>query len=60
MEGKELSQVEMESIEPGEALAFAAVMAVIVIAVMAVVCYKLMRSQDGGVKLPGGWQFTWK
>jgi hypothetical protein len=60
MEGNELSMSERLSIFPGEALAFAAVMAVIVIAVMAVVVYKLMRSKDGGVKLPGGWQFTWQ
>jgi hypothetical protein len=38
---------------------FAAVMAVIAVAVMAVVVYKLLRSKNGGVKLPGGWNFTW-
>jgi hypothetical protein len=60
MEGKELSLSERLSILPGEALAFAAVMTVIMISVMAVVVYKLLRSKDGGVKLPGGWAFNWQ
>ena len=34
-------------------------MTIIAIAVMAVVVYKLLRSKEGGVKLPGGWNFTW-
>ena len=59
MKGKELSVVEKNAIKPGEALTFAAVMAVIAVAVMAVVVYKLLRSKNGGVKLPGGWNFTW-
>jgi hypothetical protein len=60
MEGNALSLSELASIYPGEALAFAAVMTVVVIAVMAVVVYKLLRSKDGGVKLPGGWAFNWQ
>jgi|LAHS01.1.fsa_nt_gb biopolymer transport protein ExbB/TolQ len=59
MEGTELSVVETKMIKPGEAVTFAAVMAVIAVAVMAVVVYKLLRSKNGGVKLPGGWNFTW-
>jgi biopolymer transport protein ExbB/TolQ len=59
MEGTELSVVETKAIKPGEAVTFAAVMAVIAVAVMAVVVYKLLRSKNGGVKLPGGWNFTW-
>jgi hypothetical protein len=59
MVGKELSLSELASIKPGEALSFAAVMAVIAIAVMAVVVYKLLKSKEGGVKMPGGWNFTW-
>ena len=60
MEGNELSRAELAAICPGEAIAFAAVMTVIVIAVMAVVVYKLLRTKEGGVKLPGGWQFSWR
>jgi hypothetical protein len=59
MFGRELDLAEMQSIKPGEALSFAAVMTIIAIAVMAVVVYKLLRSKEGGVKLPGGWNFTW-
>jgi hypothetical protein len=60
MEGTVLSLAERQRILPGEALSFAAIMAVVVIAVMAVVIYRLWRGKEGGVKLPGGWQFTWK
>lgn len=59
MEGKELTSLELRSIKPGEALSFAAIMAVIAVAVMAVVIYKLLQSKEGGVKMPGGWNFTW-
>ena len=54
MEGKELSELELMSTRPGEALTLTAVMAVMVIAVMAVVIYRLLKSSDGGVKIPGG------
>lgn len=60
MDGKELSEFELETISPGEALVFGAVMAILVIAVMTVVVYKILRTKEGAVKLPGGWQFTWK
>ncbi len=60
MEGKELSELELMSTRPGEALTLTAVMAVMVIAVMAVVIYRLLKSSDGGVKIPGGWSFDWK
>lgn len=61
MEGKLLTETELRTIAPGEAITITAVMAVMAIAVMAVVVYKLMRSQGGGnVKMPGGFQFSWK
>ncbi len=60
MNGKLLSSIEKAQIRPGEALTLTAVMAVLVIAVMAVVVYRLLKSSDGGVKLPGGWSFDWK
>ncbi len=60
MEGALLSEKELIAIAPGEALTLTAVMAVLVIAVMAVVIYRLLKSSDGGVKLPGGWSFDWK
>ena len=60
MEGALLTEKELTNIAPGEALTLTAVMAVLVIAVMAVVIYRLLKSSDGGVKLPGGWSFDWK
>jgi hypothetical protein len=60
MFGKELTSQELTSIKPGEALSFMAVMAIIAVAVMAVVVYKLLKSSQGGVKMPGGWNFTWE
>lgn len=60
MAGKELLASELAAIKPGESLTFAAVMVIIAVAVMTVVVYKLLRSGEGTVKLPGGWSFTWK
>lgn len=57
---RELSIEEMERYCPGEAITLTAVMAVIVIAVMAVVVYRMFRSGEGNVKLPGGYQFSWE
>jgi len=60
MDGTELTLVERRSHEPGEALTLTAVMAVLAVAVMAVVCYRLFRSSQGSAKVPGGWSFSWK
>lgn len=57
---RELSDDELEAIVPGEAFTLTAVMAILAVAVMAVVAYKLLRSPNGGVKLPGGFTFSWK
>lgn len=61
MEGTLLTLEERKALCPGEAISLAAVMALMAIAVMAVVCYRLFKSGGGGsAKLPGGWTFTWK
>ena len=54
-----MSQKEMENHYVGEALTITAVMAVLTVAVMAVVIYRLFRSSKGGVTVPGGWKFSW-
>ena len=54
-----MSQKEMENHYVGEALTVTAVMAVLTVAVMAVVIYRLFRSSKGGVTVPGGWKFSW-
>ena len=54
-----MSQKEMENHYVGEALTVTAVMAILTVAVMAVVIYRLFRSSKGGVTVPGGWKFSW-
>lgn len=56
---QEISLKECESIQTGE-ITLAAVMAVVAIAIVAVVVYKLFLSQQGSANIPGGWKFTWK
>jgi hypothetical protein len=60
MESVVLSEKELEAVKPGEAITLAAVLAIMAIAVVAIVCYRIFRSNSGGVKLPGGWAFEWK
>ena len=50
---------EMENHRVGEAITLTAVMAIVTVAVMAVVVYRLFRSGKGGVTVPGGWKFSW-
>ena len=50
---------EMENQRVGEAITVTAVMALVTVAIMAVVIYRLFRSGKGGVTVPGGWKFSW-
>ena len=54
-----LTLEEMENHYVGEAITLTAVMAIVAVAVMAVVIYRLFRSSKGGVNVPGGWKFSW-
>ena len=54
-----LTLEEMENHYVGEAITLTAVMAIVAVAVMAVVIYRLFRSGKGGVTVPGGWKFSW-
>ena len=54
-----LTKEEMENHYVGEAITLTAVMAIVAVAVMAVVIYRLFRSSKGGVNVPGGWKFSW-
>ena len=54
-----LTNQEMANTYVGEAITLGAIMAVIAIAVMAVVVYKLYMSNKGNVNVPGGFKFTW-
>ena len=50
---------EMNNHRVGEAITVTAVMALVTVAIMAVVIYRLFRSGKGGVSVPGGWKFSW-
>ena len=50
---------EMDNHRVGEAITVTAVMALVTVAIMAVVIYRLFRSGKGGVTVPGGWKFSW-
>ena len=54
-----MNQEEMQNHYVGEAITVTAVMALLTVAVMAVVIYRLFRSGKGGVSVPGGWKFSW-
>ena len=54
-----LSKEECQAHVINEGITLAAVMAVIAIAVMAVVVYKLFLSNKGNAAVPGGWKFSW-
>ena len=54
-----MSQEEMSNHYVGEAITVTAVMALLTVAIMAVVIYRLFRSGKGGVTIPGGWKFSW-
>ena len=51
---RDLSLNEMEKTTGGEAITLASIMAL-----MAVVCYRLFKSGSGKVSLPGPFSFTW-
>ena len=54
-----LTLEEMQNHYVGEAITVTAVMALVTVAIMAVVLYRLFRSGKGGVTVPGGWKFSW-
>ena len=54
-----LTEEEMKNHYVGEAVTLTAVMAIVAVAVMAVVIYRLFRSSKGGVNVHGGWKFSW-
>ncbi len=60
MDIEELDEKALMEIRPGEALTLATVMAVMVVAIMAVVAYRIFKSKQGNIKLPGGYGFEWK
>ncbi|MCQ2792431.1 MAG: hypothetical protein MJ208_02785 [Bacilli bacterium] len=57
---KKLTDQELATTKVGEAITLTSVMAVLSIAITAIVVYRLFKSKNGGVSLPGGYKFEWK
>ena len=56
---QKLSFEEMGNVVAGEAITLTAVMAIMSIAVVAVIIYRLFMSESGSTTLPGGFRCTW-
>lgn len=54
-----LSAAEMSRTTGGEAITIAGMMAILIVGIVAVVCYRFFVSEKGTVTLPGGFKFTW-
>lgn len=57
---RELSDEECLKVVGGEPLTLASVMAMMSVAIVTVVCYRLFKSGKGKVSLPGPFSFTWE
>lgn len=55
-----LNAYELTQIKGGEPVTLTAVMAVLIIAIVTVVVYKLFTSVQGSTTIPGGFKFEWK
>lgn len=49
----------LKHIAPGEAITLTAILAVLSVAIVAVVVYRLFMSSSGSTTLPGGFKFSW-
>ncbi len=56
---KTLSIDRMKMKTGGEVLTLTSVMAVLAIALVAVICYRIFTSSKGSTTLPGGFKFDW-
>lgn len=54
-----LTETEMANVIGGEIITLTAVMAILVIAIAAVIIYRLFMSSKGSAAIPGGFKFTW-
>jgi hypothetical protein len=59
MKIRRLSQAEAVEVKGGEAITLSAVMALMAIAIIAIVCYRIFMGKTGKVNLPGGFVFQW-
>lgn len=56
---RELTIEEEKSVQAGEAITIATIMAILAIGAMAVICFRMFLSNKGKATFPGGFQFTW-
>ena len=54
-----MTEEELINEVSGAGITLTAVMAILAVAVIAVVIYKLFLSKKGTTQVPGGWKFTW-
>ena len=57
---EELSLEELTTLKGGEPVSLAAVMAIMIVAISAVIVYRVFMSSSGKATIPGGFQFEWK
>jgi hypothetical protein len=55
-----LTNEELSTHVGGEPVSLAAVMAVMIVAISAVIVYRLFMSSTGKATIPGGFHFEWK
>ena len=56
---RKLSDYELMHIEGGEAITITAIMAILAVALVTVITYRIFMSSKGNATLPGGFKFTW-
>ncbi|MGI6644311.1 MAG: hypothetical protein ACOX28_00875 [Bacilli bacterium] len=57
---RKLNTEELALVKGGEPITMAAIMAILTIALVMSIVYKLYGSNQGKAKLPGGFNFEWK
>ncbi|MFZ9139416.1 MAG: hypothetical protein ACO207_03115 [Bacilli bacterium] len=57
---EELTLEEITTLKGGEPVSLAAVMAIMIVAISAVIVYRIFMSSSGKATIPGGFQFEWK
>lgn len=56
---RKLSDWELREIKGGEAITLTAIMAILIVALVTVITYRIFVSSKGNATLPGGFKFTW-
>ena len=56
----QLTEKELDEFKVGDPFTLTTVLAVLAVAVMTVIVYKLFTSNEGKTVVPGGWTFQWK